>query len=1193
MLQVFLLLAWSDGDQRIVPPESLDVWAQDKRELSIKGAVYSGENLNVLNAQFIGPQPMYNEPWSDGTVAGRLTFILPHPSNPDIIYISAAGGGVWKSTDGGNTWTVLTDGLPTTYSGALAFDPTNPDIIYYGMGELHYCGDCYPGDGLFKSTDGGATWTKIALTNEVGSYISRIAIRPDNPDVIFVASNQGLARSTDGGSTWNWIFNVNDVNSIVINPNHPDSIFIGVYSRGVYLSTDGGDNWTQITSLPTSGIGRVELAMHPQHPNYLLASFVDASNGGLYGLYKSTDGGATWTQLPAPDYLYSQGNYDHHVIFHPYDTSIIFAGGVFPYNSSHNGIVRSLDGGATWEDVTDRSPNGKVHPDIHFFAWGADTALYVASDGGLWRSYDLGNTWENLNENIGAIQFYTVDIKPDYSGLVLGGTQDNGTAIYYDAWGDDWQNVRGGDGGPVLWLLHAPDSFLTTYIQMSSLKMYEWTGSTFQYVSYIGTPWSGDPACWACGPLKSEPTGTQPIVYAGTDKVYKSTDGGFTWSDISGDLTSGYLVSMAISKTSDTMYVGTSVGELLVSFDGGLTWTARTLPDVSGWEDIRDVWIDPDDASKVYAIITQTYGAKVVYSDDAGVTWTDISGDLPAKPYSLAVEFRTDPDVIFVGTLYGLYYSTDGGTTYTLVNGLPRTGIMDLDIDTVDNVLVAATHGRGMWSVDISSLLPVVLVPELQRGDVNANYGSNWEPGETMTFDVQLINTGTGTAFNVTGRIETSSSDVSIIDTSATWPNIAAGDSAFTSDGGFTVQASSSASDSTVVNFDLIVEYQDSLSNPYVDTFNVSFTITTSAYLVYDVNAGQLTVTISNNGAFPSSSEQGSAPAIGSGFVFNGSDQLYYGGFALGKSLNDVSDMWYGATSGSADSDFVNVEGIYIGTPPAYADFMAYSVFSDASDLMVRQEALTIPGLDKAVVINYYITNGGSSALSNLYAGIFMDFDIGTYNQNTGAVDNLRHLAYMNFGNVYTGVMYVGPIAGSVPFASASPVHNPTYVYSGTPDSVKYKFLSGELVNDGSTPADYSVVVSAGPFNLSAGAADTVVLSFGLLADTTLDGLLETADSLKIKLPVGNRETIALGNFDFSTGYRNGALFINLNVPRAQNVVVELYNISGRRIATLYNGRLATGQYTIRASGSIPSGLYVLHIRSESGTFKKPVIIMR
>jgi len=1186
-----VLIAFAGEDQRIVPPESLDIWARDKIELAPKGAVFPKTQLNSLAASFLGPRPMYNEPWSDGTVSGRISYILPHPTDPDIIYIAAAGGGVWKTADGGVNWTPLTDGLPTTYSGALAFDPTNPDIIYYGTGELHYCGDCYPGDGLFKSTDGGATWTKIATTYDVGSYVSRIAIRPDNPDVIFVANNYGLARSTDGGTTWSSVFSTNDVNSVVINPRYPDSMFIGVYQYGVYVSTDGGDNWTQITNLPTSGIGRVEVALYPQNPSYILASFSDASTGGLYGLYLSTDGGATWSQLPAPDYLLSQGTYDHAITFHPYDSTIIFAGGVFPYDASHNGIVRSLDGGSTWEDVTDRDPYGTVHPDIHFFAWGADTALYVASDGGLWRSRDLGNTWENLNENLGITQFYTVDIKPDYSGLVIGGTQDNGTALYYDVWGEGWQNVRGGDGGPVLWLLSMPDSFLTTYINMTSLSMYEWTGSDFSYVSYIGTPWSGDPACWTCGPLKSEPTGTSPVVYAGTDKVYRSDDGGFTWNAISGDLTAGYLVSMAISKTTDTIYVGTSEGELAVSFDGGVTWTYRTLPDVSGWEDIRDIWIDPDNAARVYAIISQTYGAKVVYSEDAGVNWTDISGDLVNKPYALAVDFRPDTDLIFVGTRYGFYYSTDGGSTYVQLADIPAAPIMDIDIDTTSNILVVASHGRGMWQVDISPLIPVITTPEIARGRVVANYGYAWEPGETMSFDVQLINVGTGTAYGVEGKIITSSTDATIIDSAATWSDIAPGDSAFSTDGGFTVQASATASDSTPVVFSLIVSYLDSLSDVYVDTFDITFYIAREAYEVYDVNAGELIVTISNNGAFPSSSYQGSAPAIGSGFVFNGADQLYYGSFAIGVSRDYVADEWY--ASAYTDNDFTSLEGIYPAVPPAYADFMAYNTMQDSSGITVEQRALTISGIDNAVILNYRITNTSSSDMSGLYAGIFLDLDLGgsTYNQNTGFVDAARNMVYMNYQNLYAGAMFAGSPAGGIPVAGFSPIHNPTYVYNDVPDSIKYLFMTGELSSDGSNPDDYSIVVAAGPFDLSAGASDTVDLFFALIGDTPLQGLQETADTIRIRLPVNEREIVPSGPFAFDVRYEGGGIVIHLQIPSAENVDIDLFDVSGRRRAVIHRGMMSSGSYTMRISGNLPRGVYVLNIVTDSGIYRKPIVI--
>ena len=704
---VHIILTMQMGeDIIIVPPDSLDAMALQVDEVAPKGAKFRGDvQPTTLTATFIGPSPMYGEPWSDGTVSGRITYILPHPTDPNTIYIAAAGGGVWKTTDGGNTWVPLTDGLPVLTSGALAFDPTDPNVIYYGTGEQNYCGwSCLPGDGLYRSTDGGATWVKIGTRDEVGDYIDQIYVRPDNPDVIFVASNDGLARSTDGGSTWSWVFTTNDVNSIVARSDDPDHMFIGVYGSGVYESTDGGSTWTAVSALPTSGIGRVELAISPSNPDILYASFTD-TYGGLEGLYKTTDGGATWTQLTStPDYLRSQGDYDHTIIVHPTNPDTVFAGGVFPYDSTRHGIVRTFDGGSTWEDVTDRGTSGKVHPDIHHFAWGADGALYVASDGGLWRSYDYGNSWENLNDGLGITQFYTLDVHPNDSSLAAGGTQDNGTAGWYYSWGDDWWNFKGGDGGPVLWLPFSPDSLIGTYINMRSLALYEWDGTDYQYRSYIGTPWSGDRACWACGPLKGDPTGLSQTLFAGTYRIWISYDGGANWSPLTGSLvssSSGYLVSMAVSPSLDTLYVGSSSADFKVSFDGGATWTARSLPDVSTWEDIFAIVVNPNNAAEVYAIIKQSYGAKVVRSDDAGATWTDISGDLPnIAPLSLAVDFRTSPPTVYVGNYRGLYYSTDQ-STYTRITGVPATAIYALDLDPSGRYLFAATHGRGTWKVEL------------------------------------------------------------------------------------------------------------------------------------------------------------------------------------------------------------------------------------------------------------------------------------------------------------------------------------------------------------------------------------------------------------------------------------------------------------------------------------------------------------
>jgi len=1196
MIYLVLVFLQEEGvDQKFIHPDSLDILARHKVELAPEGRTFTGAIPLSLNSEFLGPMPIHGEGWSDGIVSGRVSYILPHPSDADIIYIAAAGGGVWKTEDGGSTWIPLTDGLPTTYSGALAFDPTNPDIIYYGTGELHYCGDCFPGDGLFRSTDGGSTWTKIATTSEVGSYISRILINPGNPDIIFVAGNEGLTRSTDGGNSWQRVF-YSDVNSVVVNPQHPDTMFLGAYGLGVYVSVDGGSSWTRINSLPTSGdgIGRVELAIHPRNPSYLLASFVNVNTSGLYGLYRSNDGGATWTRLPAPDYLRPQGWYDHAIIFHPFDTSIIFAGGVYPYDTTMHGIVRSLDGGYTWEDVTRRDPNGRVHPDIHFFAWGADTALYVASDGGVWRSRDLGDSWENLNENLGITQFYTLDIKPDYEGLVLGGTQDNGTVLYYDVWGHDWQCVRTGDGGPVLWLRNAPDTFLTTYVNLSHLVRYLWTGNNFQYDRYIGTPWGQDPACWACGPLESEPLGVRSIVYAGTNRVYRSRDNGITWEPISDPLTSGYnfIISLAMSRLSDTIYAGTSRGEFIVSFDGGETWIYRTLPDVTGWQDVMDIWMDPGNSARVYVAINNPYGAKVVYSDDAGESWVDISGNLNLAPYALAVDFRSDTDIVFVGTLYGLYYSVDGGGTYQKLESVPAVPVMDIELDTLTSSLVLATHGRGMWKVDVSSLVPLPEGPYIIRGRVDADYGGAWEPGETMHFDVQLVNTGNEMAYSVEGFIHTSNTEVMTLDSNSTWGNIGPGQRVYSTDGGFTVRAGDSLAPGTMVTFDLIVSYLDGAATHMIDTLEIVFFVDREAYPVYSVDAGEFIVTVSRNGAFPSPSYAGSAPDTGAAFRFMGVDQLFYGSFAVGFSRDYVADMWYDGTN-PQDRDFIFQDGIFVLNPPGFANFMVYNTMYDTSGLVVEQSAMTLPGIPNAVVLRYRITNGTPLNRSGLYAGVLLDLDVGGgsgYNQNVGHVSNFRHLAYLNYQNVYAGAMFAGTPDGSIPASGLSIIPNSVYVYGQTPDSIKYMFMSGELFHDGSSPADYSIVVSAGPFDLSSGASDTVELYFAFLADTSIEDLIRISDSIRILLPVGYDERMAQEGPSFRIRY-SGKNILELNISSMESARIELFDVAGRRRAVIHRGMVYPGKNTFEIPDKLPVGVYILRMEISSRIYRKPIVI--
>jgi photosystem II stability/assembly factor-like uncharacterized protein len=390
---------------------------------------------------------------------------------------------------------------------------------------------CFPGDGLFKSTDGGNTWIKVAPASVVGFYISRVIISPLDTNTIFVASDRGILRSTNGGLTWNWIFSGDQVNDLVYRQDDPNVLLAATLYSGIYRSTDGGNTWIRINSLPTSGYFRAQIGISASNPDVIYVGFGRASNYSLLAFYKSTDGGNTWVQLTStPNYLGTQGFYNHTIVVHPTNPNMVFAGGQYPYGPGYYGIVRSTDGGNTWQDITNRGPLGNVHPDIHHMAYGAGGVLWVACDGGVWKSYDNGNSWVNLNEDLELTQFYTIDAHPWDTLLVIGGTQDNGTPLFSGSLA--WWEVSGGDGGPVLWRPDNPTYFYTTYIYSNPIYRFRWTGSSAVFDRYISPPWGSDRVSWANGPLEGHPSG--PIMIAGTHRLWRSTDGGITWTVISG-----------------------------------------------------------------------------------------------------------------------------------------------------------------------------------------------------------------------------------------------------------------------------------------------------------------------------------------------------------------------------------------------------------------------------------------------------------------------------------------------------------------------------------------------------------------------------------------------------------------------------------------------------------------------------------
>jgi photosystem II stability/assembly factor-like uncharacterized protein len=696
MLLMFFILPVNVKYPVIVPAsvEKLEKLAEEKVERVPPGTIFYKRMDSLSTWTFIGPMPIVDEYWSGDTFAsGRVTAIVVDPYDPQVAYIGGAQGGVWKTSDGGESWVPLTDHISSLATGALALDPSNPDIIYYGTGEQHFCGDCFYGDGLFKSLDGGVTWVKIASTSQVGSYISRIIVDPWNPDIIHLGSDLGYLKSSDGGETWSLNLSIFWCTDIVLRSDNPSTIFVAIHSYGIFRSTDGGETWTQLTNgLPSVGFRRINMAISPSNPDIIYASFI-SDDGSLEGMYKTTDGGDSWFLLPnTPNYVGYQGWYDNCVIVDPTDPDIVYAGGVFPYGSDYNGLIKSTDGGNTWIDITVGIDGSQLHPDQHALAFGPDGTLWVGNDGGVWKTVDGGLHWINLNESLGVTQFYTVTPHPYDSNFILGGTQDNGT-VYYP--GDiGWYQQNAGDGGPSAFEWDSPNIYYTSYVRLSYL--YKWDNGNL--LGNVAGPWGNDRVSWCNAPLVVDPNNPNTLL-AGTHRVWKTTNSGISWFNISGDLTGGYgyLSSIAIApQNSNIIYTGSSDGKVYITTDGS-NWMERD-GGIFGNNPITDIWVSPDDWMTVYLSVNRSTGGRVYMTTDSGNTWIDITGDLPdgLRGLCLGVDFRTSQPHLYLGTDYGVYVSLNG-QHWIKQEDIPNLAIYDIAIDTLNGFVIAASHGRGMW----------------------------------------------------------------------------------------------------------------------------------------------------------------------------------------------------------------------------------------------------------------------------------------------------------------------------------------------------------------------------------------------------------------------------------------------------------------------------------------------------------------
>ncbi len=642
----------------------------------------------------LGPKPITFEYWAgNDDASGRVVSIAIDPTDPQTVFIASASGGIWKTIDGGNLWLPLTDELSNLNHGAVAIDPSDPDVIYAGTGEYTMQTE---GDGLFRSTDGGIMWERIATTGQVGTTCSGAAVDPGDPDIIHLTGDLGYCRSTDGGETWSVPLS-GAASSLALKPANPAIVYVGRHSNGVWRSTDSGASWTRLTGgLPGSGMSRILVAVTAANPDVVYTAILDYSSH-LQGLYRSDDGGDSWTWKPnTPDFPYPQGWYDMFLGVDPADEDTVYCGGVFP-TYAVAGVIKSTDGGDSWTDITIASDGSQLHPDQHVVAFGSDGVVWIGNDGGVWKSLDGGDTWINTNHTLQITQNYNIGLHPTDPAQLMGGTQDNGT-VGREQDVDEWPQVIGGDGGFLAYDHAEPQRKYTTYVYLTIFRFDE------NGVENITGPWDGDSRNFIA-PLVMDPSDSNTLL-GGTNRVWRTTNAAATdpneiiWTPISGTNVSsgGRLNAIAVShQNSNKIYVGNTQGNVYLTEDGS-NWVERSAELPNG--QISDICVDPENDAALYVAFHRVLGRRVLRSDDSGLTWVNVSGDLPSgvSARALAVDWRFDPPDLYAGSGVGVYCSIDGGPHWQKDgNDLPNVNIGDLQIDPANNTITAGTYGRGAW----------------------------------------------------------------------------------------------------------------------------------------------------------------------------------------------------------------------------------------------------------------------------------------------------------------------------------------------------------------------------------------------------------------------------------------------------------------------------------------------------------------
>ena len=680
---------------------------------------------------------------------GRVVAVAGDPSHSHTFYFGSTGGGVWKTTDGGLFWENVSDGYFKRASvGGIAVAPSDANVIYVGMGEATIRGNVSHGDGIYKSTDAGKTWTHLGL--EDTRNIGKVRVHPTNSDIVYVAAlghahgpneQRGLFRSHDGGKTWDRILYVNEnvgIHDLSIDPNNPRILYAGAWTArrnayqlisggegcGIYRSTDGGDTWKEITrnkGLPTGPVGKIGVVVSPANTNRVYA-IVESKDSAIY---RSDDGGDTWERLAEEHELSGRPWYYQHIIADPQDPNTVWVLNVRCY--------RSIDGGRTFQQVA--VPHGDNHD-----LWIDPTnprRMILGNDGGATVSYDGGETWTSLY-NQPTAEFYHVTTDNQTPYRIYGAQQDNSTisvpsrSYQSGVVHADMMEVGGGESGYIAVHPQHPNIIYAGSYQ-GYLTRYDLSTGQQRDITVWPEPSMGSPA----SDVKYRFQWTYPILlsphdpsalYVTGNHVFRSTDEGASWEEMSPDLTrndpstlgpSGgpitgdnvgteyYATIFAFAESplqQGLFWAGSDDGLIHISRDGGASWQNVTPKDLPEWSLISIIEPSPHDPATAYVAANRykhdDFHPYLYKTNDYGATWTKITDGIADNDFTRAI--REDPErrgLLFAGTETGAHISFDDGDHWQpLQLNLPVVPVHDLTIKEGD--LIAATHGRAFWVLD-------------------------------------------------------------------------------------------------------------------------------------------------------------------------------------------------------------------------------------------------------------------------------------------------------------------------------------------------------------------------------------------------------------------------------------------------------------------------------------------------------------